>query len=73
MFSFRWAIVKRQCKHGGRPHQLFIPSSFWDKITSILIPDDRDDDKNNADNDDHDHDDCDVDPVDDKSQLRICN
>ena len=46
----------------------------------MLIPDGRDDDKNNTvadDNDDHanhhDHDDCDVDPVDDKSQLRVCN
>ena len=51
------AKVKRQCKH-GRPHQLFLPSSFWDKITSMLIPDDRDDDKNNAVTDDiDDHDD----------------
>ena len=45
----------------------------------MLIPDDRDDDKNNAvaydndDNDNHDHDECDVDLVDDKSQLRECN
>ena len=51
------AKVKRQCKH-GRPHQLFLPSSFWDKITSMLIPDYRDDDKNNAVTDDiDDHDD----------------
>ena len=49
----------------------------------MLIPDDRDDDKNNAvaegndDNDNHadhhDHDECDVDLVDDKIQLRECN
>ena len=43
----------------------------------MLIPDDLDDDKNNDDADADDgnieHDDCNVDPVDDKSQLRECN
>ena len=61
---------KKAMQTWGRPHQLFLPSSFWDKITSMLIPDDPDDDNDGADaGNDH----CDVDLVDDASQLRECN